>query len=75
MSQMVERVAYAIYEQQHGVSFDLASEPEKRAQREIARAAIEAMREPTTEMMTAIGYPNYPDGWSRWGAMIDEALK
>lgn len=42
----------------------------------LARAAdaIDAMREPSREMMTAIGYPNYPDGWGPWGSMIDAAL-
>ena len=71
MSEMVERVAKAI---KRGIADDLPSA-------DIARAAIEAMREPTEAMLHA-GY----DGLGReaaqytgpedvWPRMIDAALK
>jgi hypothetical protein len=64
MSEMVDRVALAI-----GAKF-----PDWSA---MARAAIEAMREPTTKMLYE-GNRSTTDGRGAedsWPAMIDEALK
>ncbi len=74
MSEMVERVAKALDEH-------LRDFPEIGAGRfkALARAAIEAMREPTPEMARAGAYciPDGPDldaGLHAWKTMIDEAL-
>ena len=91
MSEMVERVARAmaskLSEQQLG-SDPPWHDPEFRQNAiEVARAAIEAMREPTNEMICAadnlsseistaddrISVPASPE--MTWPAMIDEALK
>lgn len=79
MNVMVERVASAIYDQRHGLSFDLASEPEKKATREIARAAIEAILEPTASMIAAadelpVSYDDGHDVAQVWRTMAREAL-
>lgn len=86
MSEMVERVARAI----DPVAFIKleASEKlkwEKRVNiyrnrvedaRKLARAAIEAMREPTSRMMNCEPSPYSPGEMiDFWHAMIDEALK
>jgi hypothetical protein len=83
MSEMIERVAKAIAEEINGGKFD-----DKRwyndNQREVhmrrAKAAIEAMREPTEKMYKAASYiltaqsgVYGPD--DIWASMIDEALK
>lgn len=80
MSEMVERVARAIATAQWG-----AENATDEAWRELcddydlwaeARAAIEAMREPTKQMVEAADY--YFDRGSPvvpWQDMIDEALK
>jgi hypothetical protein len=74
MSEMVERVARAI-------AYSETADPEIwSAFVEVARAAIEAMREPTEQMAdigdTATGYPIYAvSGYTVWRSMIDEALK
>lgn len=39
-----------------------------------ARTAIEAMREPTEEMLSAFFRENYGDPVCAWGPMIDAAL-
>lgn len=49
---MIEKVAKAIWESQHG-PWEMASEAGKRSLRVEARAAIKAMREPTDEMIHA----------------------
>jgi hypothetical protein len=80
MSEMVERVARAII-----AGFDEITEPEERASvRKLARAAIEAMREPTEGMVNLLlrnmseneDNPNISyDAIEVWRAMIDEALR
>lgn len=71
MTEMIERVAQAIADEylKHfgALSMDIRSR--------MARAAIEAMREPTAEMWDA--GEQYCDEWSPnyvWNAMIDAAL-
>lgn len=70
MSEMIERVAEAIM----GAVFNKAMDADPRS-RMMARAAIEAMHEPTEAMAIAgkennFGY--YPN--EAWRAMIDAAL-
>jgi hypothetical protein len=74
MNTMIERVIDAIQDtidisESGGVNFE-----------KIARAAIEAMREPTPEMVDAMRLANMNiaggyDGPSGWEAAIDAALK
>ncbi len=82
MSEMIERVAKALYLWQEGKSDWDAAEPEsKEDAREAARAAIEAMREPTEDMKQCSEeiHWNYSchvcggltEGWHK---MIDHAL-
>lgn len=77
MSEMVERVARAMYAhdsyKEGEPAWEDHSEQFRVVQRARARVAIEAMREPTEEM--------YQAGWGRggtpdviWPAMIDAAL-
>lgn len=67
MSEMVERVALAISGGDVPASI-------LEIHRHRARAAIEAMREPTKKMVQeALCSANFPIG--TWEAMIDEALK
>lgn len=68
---MIERVAKAI---------DAASQPAGKPDYKIlmencARAAIEAMREPTERMLAAGMKEEGVDLLSEWKAMIDDALK
>ncbi len=70
MSEMVERIARAIHDAAHkGLDFDWPREM-RIAQ---ARAAIEAMRQPTDEMLYSGRWPNDVMG-ENWQAMIDAAL-
>ena len=78
MSEMVERVATAI---QRTFKERGALQPSMQEARVMARAAIEAMREPTEEMVDA-GFPainNYPAPYNQmkfgYQAMIDAALQ
>ena len=87
MSEMIERVARALeadYIRTSGVRLDM--NPSWAPFRQSARAAIEAMREPTDKMLTAGGSVDAGHAWSPkkelvaspgsvWTAMIDEALK
>lgn len=69
MSEFAERVARVLAERRGGMVDDL--------DRENARAAIKAMREPTNEMLRAF-YGNTPtEDWlgEDWKDMIDAALK
>lgn len=78
MSEMVERVARAIYEtepflnQGEVVAWERLTSWGKRDSLVFARAAIEAMREPTAGMVEAT------EGWDShrvaWQLMIDAAL-
>lgn len=83
MSSMIERVAEAIYEADVGKGWHLHSEFYLKA----ARAAIEALREPTEEMAVTGGSAckyvdddgengvNRANAYECYKAMIDEALK
>jgi hypothetical protein len=79
MSEMVERVARAFYssfyddESWPPVPFD-SELRDADSYREAARAAIQAMREPT-EAMTNIGWVSMNEERLPWEAMIDAALK
>jgi hypothetical protein len=83
MSEMIERVARAIYEDAWGIEWPPEPAGEADEYRRGARAAIEAMREPTEAMLSAAGTrrprgdevmgPDHP--WALWDAMIDAALK
>jgi hypothetical protein len=89
MSEIVERVARAIYlvpvggrEDPYAQRWDELREKHQDAFRAIARAAIEAMREPTEAMMAGVDCAGEKAEWLSgkawkvgWQAMIDEALK
>ena len=86
MSEMVERVARAIYEDDFGgpdrtpTPWAERDEEFRETVRSNARAAIQAMREPTSAMVEAADSRRDPrNGWlgaiSAWEAMIDAALK
>lgn len=70
MSEMIERVAGAIVENNMRLSWEEA--------RDLARAAIKAMRDPTDEMKAAadvsVSGEFYPPDMT-WELMIDAALK
>lgn len=73
---MVERVARAIYEGRNGprcMAWSRHSNEHRRPYIDDARAAIEAMREPTEEMLFAA---DWLENGTRaaWQAMIDAAL-
>jgi len=79
MSEMVERVAKAIHQERFGGKLIWGHYPDsEKACLEEARAAVEAMREPT-ESMISKGYDHVDYGGahieSAWRAMVDEALK
>ena len=76
MSEMVERVARAIYIAEMGNLNRYDDVMMSEGAREMARAAIEAMRVPTQKMLCAawmVDHEAYPG--EEWGAMIDAALK
>jgi hypothetical protein len=81
MSEMVERVARAIQAQSgHQPATDEGwNRPENTLSvqnfRRMAKAAIEAMREPTEDMIQAGIDGPVGDTEGKWQAMIDEALK
>jgi hypothetical protein len=78
-SEMIERVAKALFLWQHGHDhWDDAAPEERDDAREAGRAAIEAMREPTPEMTSGEGIQTnchmcggHTEGWR---LMIDTAL-
>lgn len=70
MSEMVERVANAIFNAMDATDGLYGTAAEK-----YARAAIEAMREPTTPMIDAsVAIDRYACPSEEWRAMIDAAL-
>jgi hypothetical protein len=75
MSELVERVAKALYEDMfpHRAGY-YGCEATRLSFEGHARAAIEAMREPTNEMHRA-GDRAYQSPAAIWIAMIDEALR
>ncbi len=81
MTEMIERVAKVMWETSHvGQAWGNCSPVQAAIYREDARAAIEAMREPTQEMKLAaykawtIRVANDADIGKIWQAMIDAAL-
>jgi hypothetical protein len=80
IGEMIERVARAMCVIAIGGEYD---GPTPRMWRECARAAIEAMREPTKEMLHQGQWPISPGNEEEtidiadnvWRYMIDEALK
>ena len=80
---MIEKIAEAIYERVRKGARHMppwAEQPEtvKDWHRKIARAAVEAMREPTAEMVDAADVPmhgDFMDPIRTWEAMIDKALE
>lgn len=82
MSEMVERVAVAIYSKHLGSSghpWNDVPDEFREGMKILARAAIAAMRDPTEAMLLAGGDLNsmgdYPSPGISWERMIDEALK
>lgn len=67
MTDMIERVSSAIYSDLCGIGAATWEDSSR-----IARAAIEAMREPTDEMCNTI--PHDGSRYSIYTAMIDDAL-
>ena len=84
MSEMVERVAKAIYEAgPDGYVWESAAPYWLNEYRDLARAAIAAMREPSVEMEKAgargisacfTPEPDDPPALAAWRAMVDAAL-
>ena len=80
---MIEKIAEAIYERVRKGARHMppwAEQPEtvKDWHRKIARVAVEAMREPTAEMVDADDVPmhgDFMDPIRTWEAMIDKALE
>lgn len=84
MNEMIERVARAVYEARNSGRATVAEWLElpqavRAEERRDARAAIEAMREPTEGMVQAAHEEAPHIGsvfwWHSWRAMIDAALK
>jgi hypothetical protein len=83
MSEMRERVARAIHQERYGGQIPWGRFPDAEEEcRQEARAAIEAMREPTEAMMAAVDCGGEKADWlagkawkAGWQAMLDEALK
>lgn len=69
VNEMVERVAKAIWEAE---CLPVVDEDWQGWQQMVASAAIEAMREPTKEMIMAFSSPN--DAELYWRGMINAAL-
>jgi hypothetical protein len=71
---MIERVAREIYAGAYPkFQFEHDAQHIRDHYREVARAVVKAMREPTPNMYAAGEGYNYPD--NVWTAMIDEVLK
>lgn len=71
---MIERVAKALCEQ-GGVVWGKLSQIQKAHHLSLARAAIEAMREPTDAMWLADGLVDHMHPTDAWEIMIDAALQ
>jgi hypothetical protein len=76
MSEMIERVARAMAESRPVPEGHVRGEVNMDAFREMARAAIEVMREPTEEMRKAL-YEYSPNEWDEgmYIVMIEAALQ
>lgn len=78
MSEMVERVARAIAGEAFAESHEGDAESEWQKVKHLARAAIEALREPTEEMEWLgddAHDPHVRNASEIWQTMIDAALK
>jgi molecular chaperone DnaK (HSP70) len=82
MSEMIERVARALAENERGADLwdEISNDSDidyigKNEFRDLARAAIEAMREPTEGMVEAANLHESNGVYADWQAMIDEALR
>jgi len=83
MNEMIERVARAIKEKLESLAFSGGPDDDKDQYLKLARAAIEAMREPTDQQRnnyfetTKKFYPKLSAVFSdaEWERMIDAALK
>lgn len=75
---MVERVATALYDatpfKETEGGLDVQSDTYQRMCRLLARAAIQAMREPTDFVLAAAHRNNHPRDIETWQTMIDAAL-
>lgn len=75
---MIERVARAIYEKRNGQGcrpWSIQTNSHKRAYLDDARAAIEAMREPTPKMVHVVAANWGRRTWSEYNEVIDAALQ
>ena len=72
MTTMIERVARAIAA---SVYSEAGVELMWKCYMDKARAAIEAMREPTAGMVSSVTIDHIEDVEEFWGALIDAALK
>lgn len=80
MSEMIERVAKALYDislrKMNSAEWEDAGSFTQDTKRREARAAIEAMREPTRDMIDAAAtVDRYAEPGEEWGPMIDTALR
>lgn len=80
MTEMIERVAKAIWDSEFSSkwrdpSYGSTDGDEVGLCIHRAKAAIDAMREPTDAMIKAFYVDNYGDADGAWQSMIDEALK
>ncbi len=75
MSEIIERVARAIHAADEPGELADANEAHRRFCYDAARAAIEAMREPTEAMLIEGCHGSHVTQEDSWRAMIDEALK
>jgi len=74
IDEMVERVARAILKEERNLDLELSSDITKQSYCRYARAAIEAMREPTEAMLAAGDKKQDFYSGFIWQAMIDAAL-
>ena len=73
MSEMTERAARAMADEQ-GMGWERMFEPTRAMWRNLAKVAIEAMREPTEAMTDFADFPS-DEAKATWQAMIDRALR
>ena len=71
---MIERVARAMAKAASPLPWEMGDEEWRNDFRTLARAAIEAMREPTPEMFIAARTPSVGTTRAEWQAMIDAAI-
>ncbi len=71
---MIERVANALREELQKIGYGVGTINAGQLSDALARAAIEAMREPTEEMWLADGLVDHMHPTDAWEIMIDAAL-